>query len=1142
VEICCQLGDDSLEVMLTGTCMMQNGQAVDDALCEPVEEKVCCQQEDGSYAMVPSSDCEDASVVDAALCEPPVAEVCCQQEDGSYMTVPETECEDASVVDAALCEPKEEVTCCKTDEGVNWVPVGECPDEGVLPDGLCERPFCCKVMDGPDVGNAAMMSSPDCLAQGGSVVYDGYCEQIVCCETDAGSQLMPFMDCTFLALQETEACEPVQEEACCKVMTGAEAGNAMMALPSDCAEVGGAFVSEDYCSQEICCETADGPELMPYMNCTFMQLTETSACDPVEELGCCKDMENPGLGDAYMATTEACLEGGGAPIFQEYCDQQVCCDMGDGPEFMPYSECTFLDMVATYDASDDPCTPAEEPACCKISFGVDTGNVVMATPTDCAEQGGIVTVQEYCDQEVCCETSDGMAYTSFLDCPFMNVNEESACTPPEEEGCCQVVLGPNTGNVFMATPTDCAVAYGIPNTDEFCEQILCCQTDDGPTSLPFLECPFADVLETEQCVVEEEACCKISSGPETGNVMMATPTECEALEGIITDQEYCDQLMCCNTEDGPQQVPFLECPFTDLSWEAGACDVCCMTSNWPVITSQSECEADLVLADAECDVQICCSNGEGAFFEGTPTECAAELGEVVDDTVCNPPDEPLCCAVGDDYAYILASECDAQAGTTAAPSACIVCCEYPGGGIGQDPAEFCLAGLGTIVDDALCEAPEENVCCGVGEDTSYISETACDEQGGAVLEESACQLCCKNPFGEGPAYALEQDCDQVQPDEICDPMICCETGEETAYVTTSACTAGGGGEAAASACMVCCEYGGGGVGEDPAAMCIAGGGTIVDDAQCEPVEDLMICCQTGEATDYILTSQCTEQGGAAVADEQCPVCCQDKAGLYSETTAAACASSQGSVVDDAQCEPAEDLMICCQVGEATEYTLTSACTEQGGETVGPIECQVCCEFSGGGLEEVPAEFCVAGMGTFVDDALCAPEEPICCALGEEASYITPSSCSESGGTETAVEACQVCCKNPNGVGPEYVFEGDCEPTAVQPDSVCATACDAEPCQNGGVCTDDGSNTTYACDCEGTGFTGDDCETPDLPESCDASSLPQNAQDLGDCTEVLESGSECSPTCNSGYVLSTPTSCDDGVLTQGACLPEADDGK
>jgi hypothetical protein len=57
---------------------------------------------------------------------------------------------------------------------------------------------------------------------------------------------------------------------------------------------------------------------------------------------------------------------------------------------------------------------------------------------------------------------------------------------------------------------------------------------------------------------------------------------------------------------------------------------------------------------------------------------------------------------------------------------------------------------------------------------------------------------------------------------------------------------------------------------------------------------------------------------------------------------------------------------------------------------------------------------------------------------------------------------------------------------------------------------------------------------DLITTCDASTAPTNG-DLGTCTSSLALGAACMPTCNSGYILETPTSCSaSGILTTGTC--------
>jgi len=54
-------------------------------------------------------------------------------------------------------------------------------------------------------------------------------------------------------------------------------------------------------------------------------------------------------------------------------------------------------------------------------------------------------------------------------------------------------------------------------------------------------------------------------------------------------------------------------------------------------------------------------------------------------------------------------------------------------------------------------------------------------------------------------------------------------------------------------------------------------------------------------------------------------------------------------------------------------------------------------------------------------------------------------------------------------------------------------------------------------------------------SCDASSPPINGQ-VGDCTNMLDHGSTCRPTCNTGYTLFGASSCKSGTLAAAKCSP------
>ena len=57
-------------------------------------------------------------------------------------------------------------------------------------------------------------------------------------------------------------------------------------------------------------------------------------------------------------------------------------------------------------------------------------------------------------------------------------------------------------------------------------------------------------------------------------------------------------------------------------------------------------------------------------------------------------------------------------------------------------------------------------------------------------------------------------------------------------------------------------------------------------------------------------------------------------------------------------------------------------------------------------------------------------------------------------------------------------------------------------------------------------------------TCDASTVPQNAVDIGDCPNQLTQTESCSPTCSPGYTLSSRAKCDQNGFTAAVCT---DDG-
>ena len=123
-------------------------------------------------------------------------------------------------------------------------------------------------------------------------------------------------------------------------------------------------------------------------------------------------------------------------------------------------------------------------------------------------------------------------------------------------------------------------------------------------------------------------------------------------------------------------------------------------------------------------------------------------------------------------------------------------------------------------------------------------------------------------------------------------------------------------------------------------------------------------------------------------------------------------------------------------------------------------------------------------------------------------------------------------------------EQTCEPKScpiVNPTNGGAGDCPTDELAHNGTCTptcDTGytlSTTKSTTSCSYGVLTKAEC----LPDSCDASVAPRDG-DVGNCTSELASGSECTPTCKKGYTLSGKTSCSAGTLSPASCEPSTCD--
>ena len=86
----------------------------------------------------------------------------------------------------------------------------------------------------------------------------------------------------------------------------------------------------------------------------------------------------------------------------------------------------------------------------------------------------------------------------------------------------------------------------------------------------------------------------------------------------------------------------------------------------------------------------------------------------------------------------------------------------------------------------------------------------------------------------------------------------------------------------------------------------------------------------------------------------------------------------------------------------------------------------------------------------------------------------------------------------------------------------------------GVTTSSGGNTYECCTSNGKLCLSTASLTECPLKSCDASTAPTNGG-VGTCTSTLASGSTCQPTCNSGYIVSGTSSCNNGMLSAATCV-------
>ena len=296
--------------------------------------------------------------------------------------------------------------------------------------------------------------------------------------------------------------------------------------------------------------------------------------------------------------------------------------------------------------------------------------------------------------EVTVTVSDGVGSTS-LTFPI-HVSDD-----PDVEHCYEVCCQLDDGHAFYGSLEACEDAGGAAVAEEVCEAMVCCETAAGPAIVQAIDCPLGALLAEDACVVADEVCCVIDG---TDLVWLPSASACAAIGGVVTDDDKCAALVCCNMGGTPQIVdqatcppgqvlPMDKCHDVEVCCEAdgafqivpmSACtlpqvvpmdqcaslEVCCEVDGLPYVMTLAACEAaaGVVVSDELCVKQTCCKLPDGSFEILVEETCKAVGGVAVAAEQC----KNICCQIeGFAPIFMLLGNCEAAAGVVLAPEACV---------------------------------------------------------------------------------------------------------------------------------------------------------------------------------------------------------------------------------------------------------------------------------------------------------------------------------------------------------------------------------------------------------------------------------------------------------------------------------------
>lgn len=236
----------------------------------------------------------------------------------------------------------------------------------------CEE-ICCKLGD-----HLAVTNGPACEDKGGVAVPLDQCYVEVCCKTIDGVMVVAALECPQGHVLPADECAQA-EQVCCRIGNEATTWAASQAA---CTQQGGTVVPDAVCQQEVCCETAAGPAIVPLSECKNGQMLPMEKCVPADV--CCS---LPGGLFAIMSQAECLAQG--KVVSMELCLPTVCCVGADGT--------ASLQPDATCKSQGGQSLPEEKcnEVCCLPKGATDPAKMLLYM---CEQQGGQVLDPSKCSK------------------------------------------------------------------------------------------------------------------------------------------------------------------------------------------------------------------------------------------------------------------------------------------------------------------------------------------------------------------------------------------------------------------------------------------------------------------------------------------------------------------------------------------------------------------------------------------------------------------------------------------------------------------------------------------------------------------------------------------------------------------------